>query len=422
MPELLDTELSGASAGRRSAALVTRITRGVLQNMALCDFYIESFSSLPARKIEPQVLDILRLSAYQMVFLEKIPVSAAVNEGVALARRHANPRAAGFVNAVLRKLAGSLGDLPEPKGATRHETLAIRYSHPLWLVRELDSALGGAGLERLLAANNEQPPLTVRVNTLKTDVETVVRSLEARDLRPERRASLPGSLDLRGAGNPGDIDELRDGHIFVQDAASTLAALAAEPKPGDAVLDGCAAPGGKSFAAAIAMKNVGSITARDVSDGKLALITGGAQRLGAAIIRTGLADARISADADAAGSMDVVYADVPCSGFGAIRRKPEIRYKDPEKLASLRDVQHDILSALASYVKPGGRLIYSTCTVLRRENEDVVGRFLRENAGFYAESFELPNGFGAASDGMITLWPHIHGTDGFFICRLRRSL
>ncbi|MDR2356669.1 MAG: 16S rRNA (cytosine(967)-C(5))-methyltransferase RsmB [Oscillospiraceae bacterium] len=418
-PELPDPERDGP--GRRAAALVTRITRGVLRNMALCDFYIESFSSLPARKIEPQVLDILRLSAYQMIFLGKIPVSAAVNEGVTLARRHANPRAAGFVNAVLRRLADSLDDLPEPRRASRHEMLAIRYSHPKWLVSEFDSALGGAGLEELLAANNEQPPLTVRVNTLKTDAEAAARSLEAQGLRAERRVSPPGSLDLRGGGNPGDMNALRDGHVFVQDASSTLAALAASPSPGDKVLDGCAAPGGKSFAAAIEMKNTGAITSRDVSADRLTLVESGARRLGVTIIRTCPADARVCADADSAGSMDIVYADVPCSGFGVIRRKPEIRYKDPEKLRSLRDAQLDILSCLSTYVKPGGRLIYSTCTVFRRENEDIVEEFLRRRGGFYAEPFALPGDLAAAPDGMVTLWPHIHGTDGFFICRLRRS-
>ncbi|MDR1589502.1 MAG: 16S rRNA (cytosine(967)-C(5))-methyltransferase RsmB [Oscillospiraceae bacterium] len=410
-----------APADARAAALVTRITRGVLQNIALCDFYIGNFSTIPARKIEPQVLDILRLSAYQMIFLEKIPVSAAVNEGVALARRHANPRAASFVNAVLRKLAGSLGNLPEPVGATRRETLAIRYSHPLWLVRELDSSLGGNGLEELLAANNGQPPLTVRVNTLKTDAETAARALAAQGVSAAPHAALPDSLILSGAGKPGDLDALREGLVFVQDAASTLAALSAGPAPGDTVLDGCAAPGGKSFAAAIAMKNRGSVTARDVSEGKLALVTGGARRLGVEIITARLADARVSAPADEAGSMDIVYADAPCSGFGAIRRKPEIRYKAPESLSGLHDLQLDILSGLASYVRPGGALIYSTCTVLSRENGDVVAEFLRRNPEFHTEPFELPYGFGAAPDGTVTLWPHIHGTDGFFICRLKRS-
>jgi 16S rRNA (cytosine967-C5)-methyltransferase len=418
--DALDGVLRAARADGRAAALATNIVRGVLQNMALCDFYIGAFSSMPVRRIEPQVLDILRLSAYQLVFLEKIPISAAVNEGVALARRHANPRAAGFVNAVLRKLADSLDALPEPRGASRIETLALKYSHPEQLVRALDAELGGQGLEELLEANNARPPLTVRVNTLKADIREVIGSLEAQGIETLPHGVLPGSLVLRNAGDPGAIDALRAGLIFVQDAAATAAALAGTPAPGCKVLDGCASPGGKAFAAAIEMGDSGYVEARDISGEKLAAVDEGVGRLGIGSIRTRAADARV-ARGDAEGEADVVYADVPCSGFGVIRRKPEIRYKSAGETEALPGAQLDILSGLASYVRPGGTLVYSTCTVLARENADVIGEFLRRWDDFYADGFTLPGDLGAAPAGMITLWPHIHGTDGFFICRMRRS-
>jgi 16S rRNA (cytosine967-C5)-methyltransferase len=418
--DALDGVLRAARADGRSAALATRLVRGVLQNMALCDFYIGGFSSMPVRRIEPQVLDILRLSAYQLVFLEKIPISAAVNEGVALARRRANPRAAGFVNAVLRKLADSLADLPEPRGASRIETLALKYSHPIELVRALDAELGGRGLEELLKTNNARPPLTVRVNTLKADIREAIAALEAQGIEAVPHGALPGSLVLSNAGDPGATDALRAGLIFVQDAAATAAAMAGGPAPGCTVLDGCASPGGKAFAAAIEMRDSGRVEARDISVEKLAAVDEGARRLGIGSIRTRAADAR-AARGDAEEEADIVYADVPCSGFGVIRKKPEIRYKSADETAALPGAQLDILSGLASYVKPGGTLVYSTCTVLTRENGDVIGEFLRRRDDFYADGFTLPGDLGAAPDGMITLWPHIHGTDGFFICRMRRS-
>ncbi|MDR1299644.1 MAG: 16S rRNA (cytosine(967)-C(5))-methyltransferase RsmB, partial [Oscillospiraceae bacterium] len=377
--DALDGVLRAARADGRSAALTTRLVRGVLQNMALCDFYIGRFSSIPIGKIEPQVLDILRLSAYQLAFMGKIPVSAAVNEGVTLARRHANPRAAGFVNALLRKLASSLDAMPEPSGATRIETLSIQYSHPPWLVSELDAALGGEGTRELLEANNAQPPLTVRVNTLKTDVQGAMNALREQGIEAKPHHALGGSLVLIGAGNPARINALRDGYIFVQDAASTAAAMAGAPKPGAVVLDGCAAPGGKSFCASMEMMNNGMVISRDISAEKLAAVADGARRLGVSIINTQLADARVPADTRGAAFADVVYADVPCSGMGAIRRKPEIRYKPPEDLRQLPETQLGILSGLSTYVRPGGALIYSTCTVLGRENADVAAEFLRRH-------------------------------------------
>ena len=407
---------------RREAALATQITGGVMQNMALCDYYAAKYSSVELKKIEPRVLDILRISIYQIIFLTKIPGSAAVNEGVKLARKSANPRAAGFVNAILRKITAAAEDnaLPEITGEPEH-LLSVQYSHPEWLVHELCTILGAQDAEKLLIKHNEiGVPVTAQVNTLNTDTCSVLRELEAGGVDAARHEWLEDCVELRGSGAIERLDAFRKGRIYIQDAASRLAIIAADPKPGDFVIDGCAAPGGKSFAAAVAMKNTGKIAAFDVSGKKLRHITDGAARLGINIISAEEKDAG-SAAGVLTGKADAVIADVPCSGFGVIRKKPEIRYKTPGDITGLPDIQKSILAALAACVKPGGIILYSTCTVFSRENEDVVKWFVDSNSGFFAEGFTLP-GIGSVPDGMITLWPHIHKTDGFFIAKLRRGL
>ena len=405
----------------RDAALATRILGGVLQNMALCDHYITHFSSVEQKKIEPRILDVLRISVYQLLFLDKVPPSAAVNEGVALAKKSANPRAAGFVNAVLRKIAQAAKDgaLPDVEGDIV-QRLATRYSHPAWLVRELCGILGPDSAESLLAANNAPDlPAFAQVNTLLADLDGTLGLLAADGVEAARHERLDGCIELRGARDIARLEAFMKGHIYMQDAAARIAVLAAAPAPGNLVIDGCAAPGGKSFAAAIAMGNVGKIIARDISAAKLRRVGEGAKRLGISIIETIVQDASVPA-AGSDGMADVVLADVPCSGFGVVRKKPEIRYKTEQETDGLPAIQERILSALSTYVKPGGTLLYSTCTVLRRENESVVESFLRGHSQFGPEGFAVP-GAGQVSGGMVTLWPHIHGTDGFFICKLRRN-
>jgi 16S rRNA (cytosine967-C5)-methyltransferase len=401
-------------------ALSTHIVNGVLQNMALCDFYANRFSTIELKKIQPRVLDIIRLSIYQITFLSKIPHSAAVNEGVALAKKYSNPRAAGFVNAVLRKVAQAVSDasLPEPAGGVL-ERLSILYSHPEWLVRELCDILGHEGAKAALIANNaSDTPATAQVNTLLAGADEVLHMLHASGVEASRHKWLEDSIELRGTGDITRLDAFEKGYIYIQDMASRLAVIAAGPKKGDHVIDGCAAPGGKSFAAAIAMENSGRITAIDINASKLELVEKSADRLGIGIIDA----VKMDASAPEAGLIcmaDVVLADVPCSGFGVIRKKPEIRYKSEPDTVGLPDIQKRILSALSEYVKPGGVLMYSTCTVLKRENEDIIKWFLSENGQFSTEVFSLP-GVGEVQGGMTTLWPHIHGTDGFFICKLKK--
>jgi len=418
--------LENPEVSERDKALAWRIFLGVLQNMSLCDFYAESYSTIGIKKVEPRALDILRLSIYQIVFLKKIPHSAAVNEGVALARKHLNTSAAGYVNALLRRVADAvaISRLPEPGGETARR-LSVKYSHPRWLVREIVLRLGAEGAEAFFSSNNSADmPFTAQVNTLKADMGNVLSLLNADGFQAAPHPWLDDCIQMRRPGKVETLNAFIKGYIYIQDPASRLAVIAAGPKPGDTVLDGCSAPGGKAFATAIAMGNTGSITACDIKANKLRLIEDGARRLGISIIKTLERDSSIAevATVSANGALyDIVLADVPCSGVGVIRRKPDIRYKDERDIEALPEIQRKLITGLSKSVKPGGVLVYSTCTVLKNENEDVVGWFLNENAQFSAEAFVLP-GIGEIPGGMTTLWPHIHGTDGFFICKLRKKL
>ena len=402
-------------------ALAAQIIKGVIQNLALCDYIASYFSSIELRKLQPHVLDILRISTYQILFLNKIPYSAAVNEGVKLAKKYTNPRATGFINALLRKIADSAvsGSLPEVLGDCEHQRLSIKYSHPEWLVQEYCKLLGPDNAEALLRENNSSnTPITAQINTLLKDTFAVASMLADDGVETKVHEWLENCVELSSPGRLVRLEAFKKGYIYIQDAASRMAIMAAAPKPGDIVIDACAAPGGKSFAAAILMKNKGRIVACDISAEKLKHIKDGSMRLGISIIEAIEKDAA-EQDSGFWEIADVVLADVPCSGFGVIRKKPDIRYKSQQSISGLADIQKKILFNLSSYVKPGGTLLYSTCTIFKQENEDVVEAFLRERNEFSAEGFYLPC-VGNITDGMVTLWPHTHGTDGFFICKLRR--
>ena len=404
------------------AALAMRIVNGVLQNAALIDYYISSFSSIKLKKIEPRVLDILRLSIYQLAFMTKIPHSAAVDEGVKLASVNANPRAAGFVNALLRKAADASGkmSLPQVAADSAAQILSIKYSHPEWLVKEFIASFGEDSAEALLRANNaDSLPVTAQVNTLLASAEDVIRELENDGVTARRHEWLDACVEMSATGDMTRLSSFKKGHIYIQDAAARLAVHAASPEPGMFVIDGCAAPGGKSFAAAVMMKNTGKIAAFDLTQDKAGRISDGANRLKLEIVSAEIRDAAAPA-ADHAGKADIVIADVPCSGFGVIRKKPEIRYKTEQSVSGLPDIQKSLLQSLSAYVKPGGVLLYSTCSLLERENEAVTGWFVGCNDDFRKEEFELPH-IGRITSGECTLLPHIHGTDGFYICKMRRD-
>lgn len=397
----------------RSLSLAVSISLGVLQSTALLDYYID-LNSKSASKIEPKVRDIMRSGAYQLIFMDKIPASAAVNESVALCKKLGYSRASGFCNAVLRKIASSADKLPEPPGKGTAQYLSVKYSHPQQLAQYIVDRRGYDAAEAFLAADNTIPDTCLQVNTLKITPDELMARLLAESIPCSMHPWLPNCIVT--AGSVSSMPGFGEGLFYVQDPAAKCAVLAAALEPGMYVLDSCAAPGGKSFAAAIAMRNEGSIDSCDLHDKKIRLISEGAQRLGLSCINAFSHDAR----EQFYRQYDAIIADVPCSGYGVIRKKPEIRYKPLEDSASMPAIQAAILENLSQYVKPGGVIVYSTCTVLERENEDVVKAFLRAHAEFSAEGFTLPN-CETAADGYITFWPDIHGTDGFFVSKLRRN-
>ena len=409
---VLDAVITKYELDKRSAALASTIFLGVMQNVSLLDHCIDKACTSKG-KIEPKVRDILRCAVYQIAFMDKIPVNAAVNEAVEQCKKLGYSRASGFVNAVLRKIslnreaALNIGNRGTP------EYLSVRYSHPLWLCEYMVKHHGYEFAECFFYEDNREPQTTVQVNSLKTTAPELLAKLSESGVDAKPHPWLENCLIVKG--NVTTFNGFDEGLFYVQDPAARSAVTIAELKPGMQVLDACAAPGGKSFAAAIDMQNRGSILSCDLHEKKLSLINHGAQRLGIEIITTQARDARSTMD----DKFDAIIADVPCSGYGVIRKKPDIRFKPETDRLSLPDIQYAILDNLSDALKPDGTLIYSTCTVFREENEDVVNRFLAGHPDFETVRFTLPTGKAAA--GMYTFWPHIDGTDGFFVCKLRRK-
>ena len=410
---VIDSAADKYSLDRRDTAFAARLTMCVLENSALCDHYIGAYCSMPAKKLEPAVLDILRAGVCQLIFMDKVPASAAVNTAVELCRENGYARAAGMVNAVLRRVAENKSALPEIPGVGTSEYLAVKYSHPKWLADRLIAEKGYDFAESFLAADNSPAPLYLQVNTLKTDAGELSGLIKESGCECRKHPWLDDCLVLENSGGVGQLPGFADGLFYIQDPAAAASVNFAGLLPGMDVLDACAAPGGKSFAAAIRMKNRGRILSCDIHDKKLGLISAGASRLGIDIIETAAHDARKPHE----GLFDAVIADVPCSGIGVIRKKPEIRRKAESEISGLPAVQSAILDSLSGSVKAGGVLLYSTCTVLREENEDVIERFLAGHPDFVQDNFETWRG---TANGMYTFWPQTDETDGFFVCRMKK--
>ncbi|MBR1973045.1 MAG: 16S rRNA (cytosine(967)-C(5))-methyltransferase RsmB [Oscillospiraceae bacterium] len=400
----------------RDAALATRLCYGVLQNRQKLDFYLKQLLTGRLKDLHPVVRDILHLGLYQIYELDKIPDSAAVNESVTLAKKYCkNPKAGGLVNGVLRNAVRTQGQLKEPS------SYADRYSHPDDLISLLKANLPKGKLEPMLIADNAAPQTVVQVNTLRITTAKLVERLKQERVAAEPHGWMPDCLVLSGTGSIENLPSFKEGLFYVQDPAAKLSVLCARlPKEEIRVLDCCSAPGGKSFAAAIAMEGNGQITSCDVHAHKTGLIENGAARLGLTNITVRQQDATKQVP-EWVDAMDVVIADVPCSGLGIIRKKPDIRYKNLAEMKELPALQLRILENQASYVKKGGVLLYSTCTVLKAENENIVNAFLEKHLDFYTEPLELPEVFPRNTTGMLTLIPGEYDTDGFFICRLRRK-
>ncbi len=401
-----------ASLEPRDAALCSALCYGVLQNRALLDYYIDLFLT-GKKKLPPMLRDILRLAVYQLVFLDRVPDSAAVNEAVNQAKTRLGRREANLCNGVLRTMLRSREKLTPPAD------YAIRYSHPPELVDLMKESVGKR-LGAILAADNTAPALCAQWNPLKGPEEALLAAWRREGVTAAPHPWLPHGWLLRGTGDPEKLPSFQTGLFQIQDAAARLSVLTLELRPGDRVLDLCAAPGGKSMAAAAYMENRGEILSCDLHEKKLPRIEAAAKRLGVTVV-TALQNDAAAPRPEWTRCFDAVIADVPCSGLGVIRKKPDIRYKSLESMEALPALQARILSQAGAYVKPGGQLLYSTCTILRRENEDVVRAFLASRPEFRPEALSLPGPLSEQAPGMITLYQGVNDCDGFFLCRMRKE-
>lgn len=406
----LDAKIKQFNITGDDRSLFTVLVYGVIEHKLTLDYYIDLLSSIPKEKIEANTRNILRLGLYQIIFMRTAD-HAAVNETVSLAPQ----RSRGFVNAILRNYLRKKEGIPMP--SSPEALLSVKYSFPEETTKALIGYFGNEETEKLLSAMNEPPMMTLRVNTLKTSREALLKKLESAEIKAEETKVSPFGIHLSESVPYSRLEDICAGEFFVQDEASQISTAVLDAKKGMRVIDMCACPGSKSFGAALTMENEGELFAYDLSKSKLPLISSGAARLGISIIRSEAMDGR-SFIPELENSADRIICDVPCSGFGVVAKKPEIRYKDIKSAATLPDIQYDILCNAARYLKKGGVMVYSTCTILPEENEKNIARFLASHEEFEAAPFKV--GELSADSGMITLFPHVHGTDGFFICKLTR--
>lgn len=396
----------------RDKAFVCNLVYGTLDRLILIDYNLGLYLNQPVRKLKPELHTILRLGAYQILFLDKVPSRAAVSESVNLAKVNKSAFAASLVNAVLRRVSDNGLRLPEGD-ENSPEYLAIKYSCPEWLMAMWIDAYGIENAVQLAEKALEAPSVVVRINTTKTNAEDLIWRLAEDGVVAEKSEKFADSLVLTNSGAVEELLAYQDGLFHAQDFASQLCCKALEPEEGDTVFDLCSAPGGKTFTIAEMMNNTGCVRAFDIYQSRVDLIKNGAKRLGLDNVYTYLSDATIFNENY--GKADKVLCDVPCSGLGIIRRKPEIRFKKFDDIDNLPDIQYSILCNAVDYLKDGGRLVYSTCTLNPKENQEVCDRFLAEHPEFTAVEVLPEIKRHKEGEKYLTLMPHLHSTDGFFI-------
>lgn len=390
-------------------ALYTNLVYGTIERKITLDYLIERLSSVPFASIELKVLTLLRLGAYQLLYLDRIPARAACDESVELCKLYCSRGAVGYVNAVLREITRRLDKLPLPdKDKEPYKYMSVIHSCPEWLCYMWDTMYGSDKANGILEAMNIHPYLTLRVNNLRISRDELYEELKKEGISCTPTRLSPHGIKLNMFVPIAELHWLAEGLCYVQDEASQLCVAELAPQPGELVIDTCACPGGKTFGCALTMENRGRVVAFDLHDSKLSLIKRGGQGLGLGIIETA-AHNGYTAHPDFIGKADRVLCDAPCSGLGVIAKKPDLRFKKPDDIARLPEIQLRLLTASAEYVKPGGTLLYSTCTLSKAENEGVAQRFLETERGFELDGC-----------GMRTLFPQEHGSDGFFIAKFKR--
>ncbi|MBS3948870.1 MAG: 16S rRNA (cytosine(967)-C(5))-methyltransferase RsmB [Dethiobacter sp.] len=407
---------------QRDRRLAAEIAYGVTTYKSTLDWLIEQVAGRSVAKLDKPLPDILRIGFYQLFYLDRVPQAAAVHTTVELVKKSKKRALAPFVNGVLRGALRKKNSLTWPEREQDEVAfLSLRYAHPEWLVKRWLKRFGAQVAEALLAANNRPAPVSLRVNTLKITREGLLAALAGEGVAAAESGITSEGVLLQTGGQLTGLDAYRQGWCQIQGESAMLVSRALDPQPGERVLDACSAPGGKTTHLAQLMQNKGEIVALDIYPHRLALVENNCRRLGVAIVRTALRDARESPGTQI-GQFDRILLDVPCSGFGVIRRKPDLKWRRQEaELAELATLQRTMLRATATVLRPDGSIIYSTCTNEPEETEDVVASFLAEHPAFRAEDIRpyLPEPWReSAGSAGVHLYPHLHGVDGFFICRL----
>lgn len=410
---------------KQERAFITRVCEGTLEYRIQIDYIIDSFSKVTVDKMKPAIREILRSAVYQLKFMDSVPDSAVCNEAVKLAQRKGFYNLKPFVNGVLRTVSREMSNLKFPKkedNVVRY--LSVRYSMPEQLVNRWLDAYGEEVTEKMLADFLEEKPTTVRCRTYLNSQKAIYESLVSQGVKVEQAPYLPYAYNISGFNHILALDAFINGKILVQDVSSMLVAEAANPQKGDYVIDVCAAPGGKSLHIGDKMEGFGTVDARDVSQYKVNLIEENIQRTNSINVQARVQDATLF-DQDSELLADIVLADVPCSGYGVIGKKPEIKYRvTPQKQDEIVILQRTILDRASNYVKPRGTLIFSTCTIAKEENEENMMWFLK-NYPFRLESLDpcLPKELHSETTalGYLQLLPGVHKTDGFFLAKFRRK-
>ena len=393
----------------KDIGLISEIVYGVTTWRLTLDEIIKKYSKIKIKKISPWILNILRMGIYQIIFLDKIPKSAAVNESVNLAKRYGHSSSSNFVNAILRKIEKN--DYEEFfKIEDDIERISKTTSMPKWIVEELMKNNEIKKVEEICKNSNIKPKITIRVNSLKINKQELIKKLKEKGIEcNEPQEKVDDFLILEKIKNIENIDEFKKGYFTIQDISAGQTARILNPQPGELVLDACSAPGGKTTYMAELMKNEGKIEAWDIHEHRTKLVEQNAQRLGINIIETKVKDASLY-DEKLKEKFDKILLDVPCLGIGVIKRKPDIKWERKlEDVEKITEIQKKILNNCSKYLKKDGAMVYSTCSILKEENQDVVDEFLKENSGFYIESNEVHN-----------ILPN-QEEDGFFICKIYKK-
>lgn len=421
---VLDEMLEHSHLADADRAFASRLLYGVTERRLTLDYLLNKTSSTPVKQMDASVREILRVGAYQLVYMDKTPAFAAINEAVGQTRTFGCARLSGFVNGVLRQVQRSyaelLAQLPD-----NDKGLEIRYSVPRSWIRSWRSAYGDEILHGLLESINDAPPSYVRVNTCVTTTDAFCQRLDRMEIAYQRVPHLTDAVRVDDAGALHNLPADMATHYYFQDIASQWCCFALDAQPNERIADVCAAPGGKTMTVAQYMGNQGSVVAGELHAHKCRAMTDRVARFGFSCITVRQKDASTPPAPEDEGAYDRVVCDVPCSGLGVIRRKPEIRYKSPDDFAELPDLQLQILQQAAKLVKVGGVLQYSTCTLRPEENEQVVEAFLAQNTDFVPRLLPLSTCFeqsGIPVSHQLTLFPHIHGTDGFFVAGFTRKM